>query len=120
VTRAAALWVIACLVPLGSSAAAPAAEPAYRHFVVGNPADVVAKTSGLLVLQGGGDDVDDNYVAMGAHAGGGDFVVLRASGDDEYNEYIYKPSATSTSTASAPAAASTSAVGRVAAASPTR
>lgn len=88
--RGAALWAIACLVPLGSSAAAAAAEPAYRHFVVGNPADVVTKTSGLLVLQGGGDDVDENYVAMGAHAGGGDFVVLRASGDDDYNEYIYK------------------------------
>jgi cyanophycinase-like exopeptidase len=50
---------------------------------------VVTPTSGLLVLQGGGTDVDESYVRMGARSGGGDFVVLRASGDDEYNPYIY-------------------------------
>jgi cyanophycinase len=61
----------------------------YQHYLTGNPADVVRPTSGLWVLQGGGDDVDENYVRMGAHGGGGDFVVLRASGDDDYNEYIF-------------------------------
>jgi cyanophycinase-like exopeptidase len=67
------------------------ARPAagYQHFLVGNPADVVRPTSGLWVLQGGGDDVDENYVRMGAHGGGGEFVVLRASGGDEYNDYIF-------------------------------
>lgn len=61
----------------------------YQHYLVGNPADVVRPTSGLWVLQGGGDDVDQNYVRMGAHGGGGDFVVLRASQAGEYNQYIY-------------------------------
>ena len=61
----------------------------YSYFVVGNPADVVTPTSGLLVLQGGGTDVDENFVRMGARAGGGDFVVIRASGTDAYNPYIY-------------------------------
>ena len=61
----------------------------YQHYLVGNPADVVKPTSGLLVLQGGGDDVDENYVRMGAHGGGGDFVVLRASQAGEYNDYIF-------------------------------
>jgi cyanophycinase-like exopeptidase len=71
-------------------AAGPAlAGPAYRYFVTGNPRDVVTPTRGLLVLQGGGDDVDHNYAAMGDAAGGGDFVVLRASGADEYNRYVY-------------------------------
>jgi cyanophycinase len=41
------------------------------------------------VLQGGGTDVDENFVRMGARAGGGDFVVIRASGTDAYNPYIY-------------------------------
>jgi cyanophycinase len=50
---------------------------------------VATATSGLIVLQGGGTDVDENYVRMGARSGGGDFVVLRASGNDEYNRYIY-------------------------------
>jgi cyanophycinase-like exopeptidase len=61
----------------------------YLHYITGNPADVVRPTSGLWVLQGGGDDVDENYIRMGARGGGGDFVVLRASGDDDYNAYIF-------------------------------
>ena len=66
-----------------------AAAPGYQYTVVGNPADVVTSTSGLLVLQGGGTDVDENFVRMGARSGGGDFVVIRASGTDAYNPYIY-------------------------------
>ena len=70
---------------------APRADAAagYSYSVVGNPADVVTPTSGLLVLQGGGTDVDENFVRMGARSGGGDFVVIRASGTDAYNPYIY-------------------------------
>jgi cyanophycinase-like exopeptidase len=74
---------------LGLWCAAPAAaNPGYKHSVVGNPADVTTTTSALLVLQGGGTDVDHNFVAMGAASGGGDFVVIRASGTDAYNPYI--------------------------------
>ncbi|MEQ9563642.1 MAG: cyanophycinase, partial [Woeseiaceae bacterium] len=62
----------------------------YDYYITGDPADVVTETRGLLVLQGGGDDVDINYSRMGEFAGGGDFVVLRASGEDDYNEYIFK------------------------------
>src|SRR5678816_4376648 len=65
------------------------AAPGYQYHVVGNAADVVTATSGLLVLQGGGTDVDENFVRMGARAGSGDFVVIRASGTDAYNPYIY-------------------------------
>ena len=61
----------------------------YSYYLTGNPADVVTPTRGLLVLQGGGDDIDQNYVQMGAKGGGGDFLVLRASGGDEYNELIH-------------------------------
>ena len=75
------------LLLLCARAAAPA--QGYQHSVVGNPGDVVTPTSGLLVLQGGGTDVDENFVRMGARAGGGDFVVIRASGTDAYNPYIY-------------------------------
>jgi cyanophycinase len=75
-----ALLMISGLTPAG---------PAYRHYLAGNAGDVVTPTSGLLVLQGGGTDVDENYVEMGRAGGGGDFVVLRASGGDEYNAYIY-------------------------------
>jgi cyanophycinase-like exopeptidase len=62
--------------------------PDYQYFISGNPRDTVARTQGLIVMQGGGTDVDENFARMGRLAGGGDFVVLRASGDDDYNDYI--------------------------------
>jgi cyanophycinase len=86
-SRLAQLCVVIGLYLAGVAIAAGA--PGYQYSVVGNPGDVVTSTSGLLVLQGGGTDVDENFVRMGAHSGGGDFVVIRASGTDAYNPYIY-------------------------------
>lgn len=76
-------------VPAMVAADEAASATSYQHYLTGSAADVVRPTSGLLVLQGGGDDVDENYIRMGARGGGGDFVVLRASGDDDYQSYIY-------------------------------
>jgi cyanophycinase len=42
-----------------------------------------------LALVGGGADVDNVYRWMIDRSGGGDFVVLRAAGDDAYNPYIF-------------------------------
>ena len=80
--------VSALLTSLVCAAPASAAQ-GYAYSIVGNPADVVTPSSGLLVMQGGGTDVDENFVRMGARSGGGDFVVIRASGTDAYNPYIY-------------------------------
>ena len=85
--------------PLGVLAAACglvlAGDPAhpgtgYHYYSIGDTSDVTTTTRGLIVMQGGGDDVDFNYERMGELGGGGDFVVLRASGSDDYNEYIYR------------------------------
>src|SRR5690606_15238699 len=75
-----ALLAQALCLTLGTAATAHAAD--YTYYVTGDPRDVVTPTRGLVVLQGGGDDVDENYVRMGRLGGGGDFVVLRASGAD--------------------------------------
>jgi cyanophycinase-like exopeptidase len=86
----AAALVFAVAIAASCTTAAPARHgPGYKYYVVGNPADVVRPTRGLWVAQGGGDDVDANYARMGEFGGGGDFVVLRASGADEYNDYIF-------------------------------
>jgi len=75
---------------IGGPSIAKALKPDYRHFVTGNPADVQVETRGLIAMQGGGDDVDANYVQMGALGGGGDFVVIEAAGGDQYNGYIFE------------------------------
>ncbi len=84
--RTTATPVVICL--LAACAATPG-NGSYQYYLTGNPADVTTGTRGLVVLQGGGDDVDANYARMGEFAGGGDFVVLRASGGDDYNDYIH-------------------------------
>lgn len=55
----------------------------------GNQTPVASTTSGGIVLMGGGLDVDAAIQWMIARAGGGDFVVLRSSGTNAYNDYIY-------------------------------
>lgn len=85
------LFGVALGILLATSAMADT-EPAgkFLYYLTGNAANVEPPTTGLIVMQGGGDDVDENFVQMGRHGGGGDFVVIRASGDDEYNQYIYE------------------------------
>ncbi|MGB0525047.1 MAG: cyanophycinase [Flammeovirgaceae bacterium] len=57
--------------------------------IVGSSADVNTSTSAGTVLMGGGPDIDEAIQWMINRSGGGDFVVLRASGSDAYNSYIY-------------------------------
>src|SRR5215475_13403303 len=64
------------------------ADHPYQYFRAGNPNDVQTKTQAGFGLMGGGDDLDEAFKWMGERAGGGDFVVLSASGDEDYNPYI--------------------------------
>lgn len=56
---------------------------------VGNPKNVETVTESGLVLMGGSTDVDAAMKWMIERSGGGDFVIIRASGGDGYNEYLY-------------------------------
>lgn len=60
----------------------------YDTYLKGNPADAQTKTRPGAVLMGGGKDVDDAFRWMIDRSGGGDFLVLRASGKDGYNDYL--------------------------------
>jgi cyanophycinase len=89
--RIVAVAAIACGLLAGCHAVTPARSgPGFRYYVTGDPTDVVTPTRGLWVLQGGGDDVPENFARMGEYGGGGDFVVLRASGADDYDDYIFE------------------------------
>lgn len=73
---------------VGSQRSTDAAGKNYDYFVVGNSNDVTTPTSYGLMLMGGGTDVDSAFQWMIGKSGGGDFVVIRATGTDAYNPYI--------------------------------
>ncbi|MBI2685093.1 MAG: cyanophycinase [Acidobacteria bacterium] len=64
------------------------AQPGFQYFISGNPADVRTKTTPGVLLAGGGKDVDAAFRWFLARAGGGDALVLRASGGDAYQAYF--------------------------------
>lgn len=63
----------------------------HTYFVAGDPqAATTAPTTPGLMLMGGSDDVDAAFRWFIAHAGGGHIVILRASGEDGYHDYLFK------------------------------
>ena len=61
---------------------------AHAEVLTGSVADAHATTSPGYVLMGGGKDVDSTFQWLIRKSGGGDIVVIRASGADGYNPYI--------------------------------
>jgi cyanophycinase len=63
----------------------------YDYYLTGNGGNAVVAmpATSTTLLMGGGPDVDAGFEWMIAKAGGGDFVVIRATGADGYNDYIY-------------------------------
>jgi cyanophycinase len=55
----------------------------------GSTTPKLTTTTGGAVLMGGGLDVDEAIKWMIAKSGGGDFVVIRSTGTNAYNDYIY-------------------------------
>ena len=79
------------LVGLGPVACGAQKPKPYQYFRVGNAADVSImsiKTQAGFALMGGGTDLDVAFKWMCDRAGGGDFLILRASGTDDYNPYV--------------------------------
>jgi len=70
-------------------AAGDAGAKSYDYWVSGNPGDAPpATTRAGLLLAGGGADVIAAWKWFVACAGGGDIVVLRASGGDGYQSFV--------------------------------
>lgn len=70
-----------------------AAEPAYKYSRIGNAEDVKTKTVAGYALMGGGKDQDAAFKFLCEKSGGGDFLILTADPDkdyDDYNPYIQK------------------------------
>ncbi len=80
--------LIASVLGVSGASAAPA-RPSYEYYVVGSSSDVTRATTFGEILMGGGTDVDAAFQWMINKSGGGDFVVIRVTGTDAYNPYIY-------------------------------
>ena len=58
-------------------------------YSIGNKQDIKTNHKPGLLLAGGGTDVDEAMQWMLTNANGGDIVVIRASGADGYNAYLF-------------------------------
>jgi cyanophycinase len=67
-----------------------AAQGKTRYLRMGAAADAVTTPQAGFALMGGGTDLDEAFRWMCERAHGGDFLILRASGDDDYNPYVQK------------------------------
>lgn len=63
------------------------AQP-YKYFRLGNQVDVQTKPVSGIAMMGGGDDLDEAFHWLCNKGNGGDFLILRARGDDDYNPYV--------------------------------
>lgn len=61
----------------------------YTSYFTGNESDVSPETLGGLVLMGGATENDQAMQWFLERANGGDVVVIRTSGSDGYNNYLY-------------------------------
>lgn len=62
----------------------------YRYIRIGNPADIHTKPTPGTAMMGGGTDLDEAFHWLCQKANGGDFLILRATGDDDYNPWVNK------------------------------
>lgn len=63
---------------------------AYTSYLTGNEEDVQVETTPGIVLMGGAGENDNAMRWFLERAEGGDIMVIRASGSDGYNEYLFE------------------------------
>jgi cyanophycinase len=60
----------------------------YKYFRLGNKEDVQTRPVAGIAMMGGGTDIDEAFRWLCKKGDGGDFLILRARGDDDYNSYV--------------------------------
>lgn len=76
------------LLILAACAANLAHADSYKYFRLGNKDDVQTKPVAGVAMMGGGSDLDEAFRWLCNKGNGGDFLILRARGDDDYNSYV--------------------------------
>ena len=75
------LFFVACVMNLAHAAS-------YKYLRLGNKEDVETRPVAGIAMMGGGDDLDEAFRWLCNKGNGGDFLILRARGDDDYNSYV--------------------------------
>jgi cyanophycinase len=65
-----------------------ASASTYRYARLGNPEDAHTQPESGTAMMGGGTDLDEAFRWLCNKGHGGDFLILRATGDDDYNPYV--------------------------------
>ena len=60
----------------------------YKYFRLGEKEDAQTKPVAGIAMMGGGSDLDEAFRWLCNKGNGGDFLILRARGDDDYNSYV--------------------------------
>jgi len=60
----------------------------YKYVRIGSDHDITTKATPGYALMGGGSDLDEAFRFLCEKGAGGDFLILRAAGDDDYNPYV--------------------------------
>jgi cyanophycinase-like exopeptidase len=77
-------YVVAILVLLcGTSQAA-----SYKYKRIGQKSDAETKAVAGIAMMGGGSDLDEAFRWLCERGNGGDFLILRARGSNDYNSYV--------------------------------
>jgi cyanophycinase len=73
-----------------SSASALGLSASYKYKRLGSDLDAQTHTDPGIAMMGGGADLDEAFRWLCGKANGGDFLILRATGKDDYNKYVNK------------------------------
>jgi len=60
----------------------------FQYIRLGNRQDLQTQPSAGTAMMGGGSDLDEAFRWLCGKANGGDFLILRAHGADDYNSYV--------------------------------
>jgi len=60
----------------------------YKYLRIGSERDIATQAIPGYALMGGGSDLDEAFRFLCSKGAGGDFLILRAAGDDDYNPYV--------------------------------
>jgi cyanophycinase len=89
-TRSRIFFGMLTLVAVFMLAASFAQAASFQYVRIGNKNDVQTKPAAGIAMMGGGSDLDVAFRWLCEKGNGGDFLILRATGDDDYNDYVNK------------------------------